>query len=168
MNWSDLAISLAFLATAFYIVHNVHVAGPQFRQSWDYRFVTRAGSIVVIVGIFFLVGRFVCSPDRPVSLYTFAFALSNTATATTLCLTTCLLLYGSKLTHRLGRVWVKALDFPYLLLGLFGLVRLINSIAATDNIPNSAIDTLTLFALALALAFRLSKSIIEVFFDDWY
>lgn len=77
------------------------------------------------------------------------------------------LLYLSPLLNqRFGKAWVKALDFPYLIFGFVGIMRVINGapfVVKTIDL----LDWLALFALAVALAIRLTKATIEVFFDSW-
>lgn len=68
------------------------------------------------------------------------------------------------LTKRWPKVWVKALDVPYLVIGFFGLV------VALSKSPNvvgrsESNDAMGLMLLAVALGVRLSKTILEVFFD---
>ena len=82
-------------------------------------------------------------------------------------LTTILLVFAPHLNERFGNVWVKALDFAYLGCALVGFARLIN----TSPFVTDHVDLLTSVALlfvALAIAVRLSKATIEVFFSDWY
>ena len=77
-----------------------------------------------------------------------------------------LLNFSFQLNNRFGKVWVKALDFPYLFLAFLGLLRVIANIWNPRD-PTSFLNTSGLVFLSLALAVRLAKAIIEVFFDDW-
>jgi hypothetical protein len=80
--------------------------------------------------------------------------------------TNTLLFFSRQLNTRIGKIWVKSLDFGYLACAFIGLVRVVNaSPFATNSV--SALDSAALLFVALALAIRLSKAIIEVFFDDW-
>jgi hypothetical protein len=68
------------------------------------------------------------------------------------------------LTARWPKVWVKAIDFPYLVFAFFGLVlALEKSPKVVGGTGLSEVPGLML--LAVALGIRLSKTILEVFFD---
>jgi hypothetical protein len=59
---------------------------------------------------------------------------------------------------------VKALDFPYLMFGFGGIVRVVNGLpSVSDRIVN--LDSVGLLFLAGAISLRLAKAILEVFFD---
>lgn len=75
-----------------------------------------------------------------------------------------LLSYASQLTLRYSKTWIKFLDFPYLALAFSGLVRVVNSSPQVTK-RYETLDSLGMILLALALAIRLSKATLEVFFD---
>jgi hypothetical protein len=77
-----------------------------------------------------------------------------------------LLIRAPQLNRNFGKTWVKSLDFAYLGFGMFGLVRVINTSGIVDR-KLDIFDTIGIASLASALGIRLSKSIIEVFFDSW-
>ncbi|WP_139247021.1 hypothetical protein [Hyphomicrobium sp. NDB2Meth4] len=83
-----------------------------------------------------------------------------------LLITSSLLLYSVELNARFGKVWVKALDFPYLLFGAVGLLRIIDT-SPVVAARHTSLDTIAITSVSLALAIRLAKSILEVFFDKW-
>jgi hypothetical protein len=71
------------------------------------------------------------------------------------------------LNHRFPKVWIKALDFPYLILGFVGVARFINTPTITlDQV--APFDFLALTAITMAIAIRLAKAIVEVFFPTWH
>jgi hypothetical protein len=122
-----------------------------------------------------LVGIFLCAAFVAISLatisgltlYTAAAVIAGLAVTTALGLTTGLLYISSELNRRFGKPWVKSLDFPYLLLGFFGLLRVLNgSPVVADHFY--FLDALGLVCIAIAIAVRVAKAIIEVFFADWY
>jgi hypothetical protein len=80
-------------------------------------------------------------------------------------LTTTLLGRSYELNARFDKAWVKALDFPYLGLALFGLFRLIESAYAGHT--NVTLGIISTSALGAALSIRLTKATIETFFDSW-
>jgi hypothetical protein len=99
----------------------------------------------------------------PITLIVPHLLLFITSVATTLAYT--LLLSANLLNYWRPKTWPKALDFLYLSLAFFALVRLAN---ATQS-PSDRLDDLDragLVLLALAFGVRLSKTIVEVFFDD--
>jgi hypothetical protein len=71
---------------------------------------------------------------------------------------------GPTLSSRFSKTWVKALDFPYLIFGFGGIVRVVNGLpAVSDHVEN--LDTVGLLFLAGAISIRLAKVTLEVFFD---
>jgi hypothetical protein len=129
----------------------------------------RIALTVLLIGIF-LCAAFVAISLATISgitLYTAAAVIAGLAITTALGLTTGLLYMSAELNRRFGKPWVKSLDFPYLLLGFFGLLRVLNgSPAITDHYY--FLDALGLVCIAIAIAVRVAKAIIEVFFADWY
>ncbi len=77
-----------------------------------------------------------------------------------------LLNHSFYLKSRMGKVWIKALDFPYLLFAFVGLLRVVANIFYGSD-PASFFNTFALVFLSLALSVRVAKAIIEVFFDEW-
>jgi len=82
------------------------------------------------------------------------------------CFTFILLHRFHRLNSRFGRTWVKSLDFAYLGLGSFALIRLITSLPKSDT-HALAFDEIAIVTFCLALAIRLTKATMEVFFDSW-
>lgn len=73
-----------------------------------------------------------------------------------------------KLSSWLGKRWVKALDFPYLLFGFIGLLKIAkNTPGAHGEDFLKFLDTAGVVFVAIALAIRLTKATIEVCFDHW-
>src|SRR5205085_1581687 len=88
----------------------------------------RIALTVLLIGIF-LCAAFVAISLATISgitLYTAAAVIAGLAITTALGLTTGLLYLSVELNRRFGKPWVKSLDFPYLLLGFFGLLRILN------------------------------------------
>ena len=75
--------------------------------------------------------------------------------------------YSPFMNRRFGKTWVKALDFPYLALAFLGLVRAVNASSIVGEERSTIIDRGAILAISFAIGIRLSKTIIEVFFDDW-
>lgn len=128
----------------------------------------RIALTVLLVGIF-LCAAFVAISLATISgltLTTAAAVIAGLAITTALGLTTGLLYMSVELNRRFGKAWVKSLDFPYLLLGFFGLLRVLNgSPVVSDHFY--FLDALGLVCIAVAIAVRVAKAIIEVFFADW-
>lgn len=83
-------------------------------------------------------------------------------------LTLTLLFYSFDMNTRWDKAWVKFLDFPYLFLASVGLYRLLDALfAAGPAAGKTSLNVLSLTALSITLAIRLSKATIETFFDDW-
>jgi hypothetical protein len=101
------------------------------------------------------------------SFRTAAATIVTTAVFTGLLLSAALLEFSFELNSRYGKRWVKFLDLPYLLLGVVGLVRLLNTTVDTRD-HYEVIGLFGVFSLTGALSIRFAKAIIEVFFDDWY
>jgi hypothetical protein len=71
---------------------------------------------------------------------------------------------GPKLTRRFSKTWVKALDYPYLIFGFGGIVRVVNGLpTVSDRVDN--LDSVGLLFFAGAISVRLAKATLEVFFD---
>ena len=129
----------------------------------------RIALTVLLIGIF-LCAAFVAISLATISgltLYTAAAVIAGLAVTTALGLTTGLLYLSAELNRRFGKPWVKSLDFPYLLLGFFGLLRVLNGSPAISD-HYYFLDALGLVCIAIAIAVRVAKAIIEVFFADWY
>ena len=80
---------------------------------------------------FFLLGAMIAvaislATISGITLYTAAAVIAGLAITSALGLTTGLLYLSVELNRRFGKPWVKSLDFPYLLLGFFGLLRVLN------------------------------------------
>lgn len=97
------------------------------------------------------------------SLGTTLAQLLVTSAMVSLGLTLSLLSFAYDLNTRYNKAWVKFLDFPYLALAVFGLYRVLEASYG----PPSIWGQLSIGALALAIAVRLSKATIETYFDDW-
>ena len=84
--------------------------------------------------------------------------------AAALVLTMLLVDIAPLLTAAFSKTWVKAMDFFYLAAGIVGLVRIANS---TPNANGQVLgfDRAGVLIVSAAFAVRLSKTVIEVFFD---
>src|SRR5262249_27645368 len=71
---------------------------------------------------------------------------------------------GPTLSRRFSKTWVKALDFPYLLFGFGGVIRVVNQLPTVEDRADN-LDSIGLLFLAAAISLRLAKAIVEVFFD---
>src|SRR5882724_10007673 len=119
----------------------------------------RIALAVLVVGIF-LCAAFVAislATISGVTLYTAAAVIAGLAITTALGLTTGLLYLSPELNRRFGTPWVKSLDFPYLLLGFFGLLRVLNGAPVVSN-HFYFLDTLGLVCIAVAIAVRVAKA----------
>jgi len=101
--------------------------------------------------------------SKLLSLRTIVAQLLTTAIVFSLALTISLLHYSVELNQRYNRAWVKFLDFPYIALAVFGLYRVLESSYPGGQ---SVLSLISITALALALAIRLTKATIETYFDD--
>ena len=129
----------------------------------------RIALTVLLIGIF-LCAAFVAISLATISgltLYTAAAVIAGLAITTALGLTTGLLYMSAELNRRFGKPWVKSLDFPISSWGSSSLLRVLNRFPCNHR-PLLFLDALGLVCIAIAIAVRVAKAIIEVFFADWY
>ena len=118
--------------------------------------------LIPILGLgYVLSGEIVTPPTAVLQIFITSLVFSVALTLT-------LLFYSFDMNARWDKAWVKFLDFPYLLLASVGLYRLLDALFATGPAAGkNALNVLSLTALSIALAIRLSKATIETFFDNW-
>ncbi len=118
----------------------------------------------LIGGILAWAGLFCYHSKVPLAVLAITFSVFTVGVS--LGLSRLLLAYSKILNRDYKKRWVKALDFPYIVFGFIGLLRVCNgSSLVAEKAP--LLDTVGLLFLALALSVRLSKTIIEVVFEEW-
>jgi hypothetical protein len=123
------------------------------------------GLVFILLGLASGYLALAISPRFPFLLV--AFIVFTDAIILAVALTRYLFVISPLLNRRYAKVWVKALDFPYLALGFIGVARFINTptMIADQLAP---FDFVALMAITMAIGIRLSKAIIEVFFPRWF
>jgi hypothetical protein len=121
----------------------------------------RRSSGVVFVGGIAVALALVALGKKQISLVDASFRLGLVVLVVRTTLTVCLLGEAGWLTDKFGKTWVKALDFPYIVLAFAGIVRTLNKTAGTFG----GIDSVGLVVVAVALGIRMCKSTLEVFFE---
>lgn len=152
-----IAMALAGAWTLFQIKMSGHIVGE---NHW-------ASNARVLLGLLVLIAYGYAAISKPSLAYWEAmWTLWWLMVCVGVVLAGELLVQGAPLTRLYGKVWVKALDFPYLLLGFLGIGRLLN---ASPNLAHKVdnLDSIGMVVVTVALGIRLAKVIIEVFFD-WY
>lgn len=119
-------------------------------------------SIAITYGLPFLLNAWLLL-IVPLSIGTMILQLIVTSTMASLGLTLTLLHMTHRLNAKYDKSWVKMLDFPYLALAVLGLYRILE----TSYGQQSILGKISIAALALAIAIRLTKATIEAFFDSW-
>ena len=84
-----------------------------------------------------------------------------------LTLTATLILFSYELNQRWGKIWIKALDLPYVLFVAFGIAPMLSASLVSVQQDHGLINRFGISLLTTAIAIRLAKAIIEVFFAPW-
>ena len=113
----------------------------------------------------YVVVTFLQQPPLFFTLFNIAIAICGMAVLFGIYLAIILLQFSDWLNRRY-RTWVKALDLPYI---FFGVLSLISIIDASPLVPEPTADlkVWSILFVTIAIAVRMAKAIIEVFFEPW-
>jgi hypothetical protein len=149
----------------------MHRLGPTMLETHDLdiKLVDPVSAVLLMGGVATLLLGTILLTDIKLPATRLLMATTIFTVAFSAALTFALLHYSRRLTARFSERWVKALDFPYLLFGFIGLIRVVQtSSMLEDSSGLQFINVAGFMFVSMALAIRLTKATLEVFYHHWY